>query len=85
MTESSKDEVSKLTEAAATVTKGTSEAVHCQDGDLGHTTYTEALNKQFPASNPSMLSRIQVKERQVLIDKTHPQKPTTVSSLSMSW
>jgi len=69
-TESFKDEVSKLNEAAASATNGMDDMGGCQnDGELGLATYADTLNRWLPVAHLSTLARSQVKERQVLIDK----------------
>ena len=83
ITDEFRDEVSKLTVAAATVTKGTTRALAwCQDASLGHATYSKALNRQLPAAHLSMLTRMLINERQVLIDKDPSAETNQLSDLT---
>jgi len=45
-------------------------------------TYAEALNRQLPATHLSMLTRMQIKEKQVLIDKDLSAETNQLSDLT---
>ena len=63
-----KDEVRKLTGAAAVATIPAG-PVPMRHQDLAHSTYTEVVSSCLPTINLSMLTRSWVKEGQILINK----------------
>jgi len=57
------------------------------NGGPGCISYADVLNRWLPAAYPSMLTRSQVKERQVLIDKDPAAevKPAAASTSTNWW
>ena len=82
-TECLKDEVSKLIENPVMATNEMSGLWDCQEnGGPGHVSYADALNRQLLAAHLSTLTRSQVKERQVLIDKDPAAKLNQLVTLN---
>jgi len=78
-----KDEVNKLNRVAAMATNNMGGMEDCQENWVpGGATYAEVLNRHLPAAHISTLTRSQVKDRQVLIDKDPVAESNQLAALN---
>ena len=68
--ETFKEEVSKITKAAALVSSSSPKmGTHAQGSMVQRVTYVEAVNRRLPPSHLSMLARSRIQGKQVLVNK----------------